>query len=216
MTDIDFEARIEQANALIREAAALLPFDDQPVACVQWVHVDRVRANEYNPNSVPSHEMRLLHTSISQDGFTQPVVTIFDADTDAWIIVDGFHRYSVMRTQRDIFASTHGYLPIVVIDKSIADRIAATVRHNRARGKHSVAGMASLVFQMLDAGEPDEAICNKLGLEAEELARLKHITGFAKLYADHPYTRPVLTQRQVDAKAAYTQAHPDETVPSHI
>lgn len=206
---------VAQANALVAQAAALLPWN-HPIARVRWVHIDQVRANDYNPNAVAMHEMRLLHTSITADGYTQPVVTIHDPDTDRYIIVDGFHRYTVMRTQRDVYDTTGGYLPVVVIDKPLADRIASTVRHNRARGKHSVQGMASLVFKMLDEGEPDEVICNKLGLEPEELARLKHITGFAKLYADHQYSRPVLSQRQVDAKAKYAAEHPDETVPNHF
>jgi hypothetical protein len=214
MTDI--AEQIEQVNALMREAAALLPFKGHPVGCVQWVPIDSVQANDWNPNAVAGSEMRLLHTSIANDGYTQPIVTVYDPDLAKWIIVDGFHRYTVMRTQRDIYDSTLGYLPVVVLYKSVADRMAATVRHNRARGKHSVAGQANLVFRMLDEGKTDAEVCNAIGLEAEELARLKHITGFAKLHMDAAYTRPVLTQRQVDAKAKYAAEHPDEPVPSHI
>lgn len=200
---------------MIRDAYAALPWN-HPVGCVQWVPIEKVSPNDYNPNSVAPQEMRLLHTSISQDGYTQPVVTIYDAERDRYEIVDGYHRYTVMRMHADIAGTTGGYLPVVVIDKPIADRIASTVRHNRARGKHSVNGMSSLVFQMLEAGESDEAICDKIGLEAEELARLKHITGFAKLHADHVYPRAFLTDRQQRAKAAYKREHPDETVPSNI
>ena len=129
------------------------------------------------------------------------------------VIVDGFHRYTTMRRYADIYDSTGGYLPVVVLDKSIADRIASTVRHNRARGKHSVQGMGTLVFNMLREGETDETICNKLGLEAEELARLKHITGYSKLYADIDYSPLVLTKTQVEEKALYKKEHPDEEVP---
>jgi ParB-like chromosome segregation protein Spo0J len=165
---------------------------------------------------VAQQEMKLLHISIEQDGYTQPVVTIYDSARDRYEIVDGYHRYTVMKMHRDIAESTGGYLPVVVIDKPVADRIASTVRHNRARGKHSVAGMSSLVFRMLEEGEPDEVICDKIGLEPEELARLKYITGFAKLHSEHTYPRAFLTDRQQRAKATYKREHPDETIPTNI
>lgn len=209
---------IAEANRLIREAYDVLGFA-HPVGMVQWVHIDHVHANSYNPNAVAHHEMRLLHTSISEDGYTQPVVVIRDPsedDPDRMTIVDGFHRYTIMLRFPDIRETTGGYLPVVIIDKPVADRVASTVRHNRARGKHSVAGMSTLVFTMLDEGEDDATICRKLGLEAEELARLKHITGYAKLHADHEYGRPTLTERQIKVKAQYKADHPDESIPNHI
>lgn len=203
-------------NRAVRDLFDQLPWS-HPVGMVQWVHIDQVHPNGYNPNSVAHHEMRLLHTSIDQDGYTQPVVAIEDENNPGhYEIVDGFHRYTIMRNYRDIYATTGGYLPLVVIDKPLADRIASTVRHNRARGKHSVNGMSSLVFRMLEQGETDEAICNKIGLEAEELVRLKYITGFAKLHMNHEYSRAFLTDRQVKAKAHYKRDHPDEPVPTHI
>lgn len=209
------EVTIDQVNERIRSAAAALPWHD-PVGCVQWIHIDRIQANDYNPNSVAFHEMRLLHVSISEDGYTQPIVAILDPDTDRYVIVDGFHRYTVMRKFEEIHNERHGYLPVVVLDKSISDRMASTVRHNRARGKHSVAGMGSLVFQLLRQGESDADICNKIGLEAEELARLKHVTGFSKLYAGVEYSRPVLITPQLMAKADYQREHPDEHVPTNF
>jgi hypothetical protein len=204
---------VEQVNARLREAYELLPWSD-PVGVVQWVPLDKVQANDYNPNNVAPQEMQLLAVSITADGFTQPVVTVHDVERDRYVIVDGFHRYTVARRYPEISGRTHGYLPVVVIDKPLADRIASTVRHNRARGKHSIAGMSSLVFTMLTEGEDDAVICAKLGLEAEELARLKHITGYSKLFRDHEYARPMLTNRQAREKAAYAEAHPDEHVPS--
>ena len=207
---------VEAANALIREAYELLNREvftkTMPVGRVQWIHIDNVQANDYNPNSVAHQEMKLLHTSISEDGYTQPVVAIFDPSIEKYIIVDGFHRYTTMRKYADVYASTNGYLPVVVLDKPIADRIASTVRHNRARGKHSMQGMSSLVFQMLQEGESSETICNKLGLEAEELARLKHITGYSKLYADIDYSPVVMTKTQLDEKAKYAKANPGEKI----
>lgn len=208
--------RLVEANRLVAEAYSLLEgvFDKpMPVGRVQWIHVDQVQANDYNPNAVAGQEMRLLHTSVSEDGYTQPVVAIYDPAIDKYVIVDGYHRYTVMRKYADIADSTASYLPVVVIDKPIADRIASTVRHNRARGKHSVAGMGNLVFQMLEQGEDDSTICNKLGLEAEELARLKHITGYSKLYASATYSPLVITKSQAEARADYGRAHPDETIP---
>jgi ParB-like chromosome segregation protein Spo0J len=210
-TDLDIATRVARANQLVKEAAALLPWND-PIAAVQWILVDQVQANDYNPNAVAHQEMKLLHTSISEDGYTQPVVAIHDPQVDKHIIVDGYHRYTVMRKYDDIAAATHGYLPVVVLDKPIADRMASTIRHNRARGKHSVAGMGSLIFAMLAAGDSDEEICNKLGMEPEELARLKHITGYSKLYKDATYTPLVMSKTQAEAKAAYALANPDEKV----
>lgn len=212
---------VERYNSAVRAAYDELCdlgmiSSEMPVAAVRLIHIDRVQANDYNPNSVATQEMRLLYTSIEQDGYTQPVVTIYDPEIDKYVIVDGFHRYTTMRTQRDIYDRFKGYLPVVVIDKPIADRVASTVRHNRARGKHSVAGMSSLVFTMLREGESDETICNKIGLEAEELQRLKYITGFAKLFESHQYGQPVLGETQVRIKRKYKQEHPDEHVPTNI
>lgn len=210
--------KVERANALVREAYALLEevfSGPMPVGRVQWFPIERVQANDYNPNSVAMQEMRLLHTSISEDGYTMPVVAVYDEKLDKAVIVDGYHRYTTMRKFADVHDSTAGYLPVSIIDKPVEDRIASTVRHNRARGKHSVAGMSNLVFQMLAEGETDESICNKLGLEAEELARLKHITGYSKLYASQQeYSKVMLNDAQIKAKAQYKKENPDEHVPN--
>ena len=171
--------------------------DDHPVSRVIWVPIEQVSPNDYNPNSVAPRELKLLYTSIRHDGFTQPIVTVYDEDRDRYVIVDGFHRYHVARTHPDILAATEGAVPIVVIDKGENDRMASTVRHNRARGRHSVSGMSSMVFQMLEGGWEDHAICNELGMEPEELLRLKHITGFSKLFASADYNRAWETRKQI-------------------
>jgi len=181
---------------------------DQPVDDVRWVPLEQVQANDYNPNSVAINEMRLLTTSILHDGYTQPVVTIFDESLQKYIIVDGFHRYSVMRSNGEIRARTHGKLPVVVIDKPINDRMASTIRHNRARGKHSVSGMGNMVFKLLDNGWSDAAICTELGLETDELVRLKHVTGFSKLFENVEYSRAWETRLQSQLKANYLKEHP--------
>ena len=221
--DPELQAVVDEYNRLIE--AAYAPLEGtvletvMPVAKVKLIHISQVQANDYNPNSVAHQEMNLLHTSISEDGYTQPVVSIWDPEAGPdrkgrYIIVDGFHRFTTMRRYEDIYQNSSGYLPVVVLEKDIADRIASTVRHNRARGKHSVQGMGTLVFQMLEAGENDETICKKLGLEAEELARLKHITGYSKLYKDVEYGPVILGKTQLEAKAAYKKEHPNEHVPA--
>jgi ParB-like chromosome segregation protein Spo0J len=183
----------------------LSPLKSQPVDYVRWVPIEKVTPNDYNPNSVAKVEMKLLYTSIAHDGYTQPVVTIYDAERDKYVIVDGFHRYFVCKNNPDILARNQGRLPVVVIDKPVNDRMASTVRHNRARGKHSVDGMASMVFQMLDNGWDEAAICNELGMEPEEVLRLKHITGFSKLFSDVEYKRAWTTRRQMQIRRAFKE-----------
>jgi len=193
----------QAGNELRRALHEATPLRDQPVGLVLWVPIEMVSPNDYNPNSVAKIEMGLLYTSVKHDGYTQPVVTIWDEEQQLYIIVDGFHRYYTMKTRPDILAWTGGLLPIVVITKDINDRMASTVRHNRARGKHSVNGMANMVFQMLDNGWADEDICNHLGMSPEELLRLKHITGFSKLFEDVEYRRAWVTDRQIKIKRAF-------------
>lgn len=142
---------------------------DQPISEVQWIPIQKVYANDYNPNSVATQEMKLLYVSVKKDGYTQPVVTIYDEKKDRYVIVDGFHRYSIMRRYKDIYDSCEGKLPCVVLKgKTMNDRMASTIRHNRARGKHSVTGMSNIVMEMLMNGASDLEICNELGMEEEE------------------------------------------------
>lgn len=180
--------------------------DSHPVSKVKWVEIEKVIANDYNPNCVAKNEMRLLKVSIQHDGYTQPIVTIYDEEKDKYVIVDGFHRYSVMRTDKEIYDSTGGLLPIVVIEKSINDRMASTIRHNRARGKHTITGMANMVFKMLENGWDDISICKELGLEADELVRLKHVTGFSKLFQNVEYKRAWETNHQIVIRRKYEES----------
>ena len=203
------------ANVAIKDALhQLSPLASQPVDNVRWVPIDMVTPNDYNPNSVAGKEMGLLYHSIKQDGYTQPVVTIWDDALQKYVIVDGFHRYFTCKNNPDILERNQGRLPIVVIAKDINDRMASTVRHNRARGKHSIAGMSNMVFQMLDNGWEDAAICNELGMEPEELIRLKHLTGFSKLFKDVEYKKAWMTRKQILAKKQWEEkqsAPADET-----
>ena len=179
------------------------PLKGQPVNRIKWVDVNKVSPNDYNPNSVAKKEMGLLYTSILHDGYTQPVVTIYDEVKDKYIIIDGFHRYFTCKTNKDILDRNKGRLPIVVLNKDINDRMASTVRHNRARGMHSVTGMSSMVFNMLENGWEDVDICNELGMSVEELVKLKHITGFSKLFEDKEYSKSWQTKNQLLLKKKY-------------
>lgn len=175
----------------------------EPIDNVLWVPIEEVQANNYNPNAVAKNEMRLLYVSILHDGITQPIVTIRDEALGKYVIVDGFHRYSTIRLNPDLLARTDGMVPIVVIEKSVNERMASTIRHNRARGKHSVNGMSNVVFSMLENGVSDEQVCNELGLEPDELLRLKHITGFAKLFENVEYRMAWETRKQVKFRKDY-------------
>ena len=175
----------------------------QPISFVKWIPLDKVEPNDYNPNSVAKVEMGLLYKSIKHDGYTQPIVTIYDAEKDKYVIVDGFHRYFTCKNNKDIYELNKGHLPCVVIEKDINERMAATVRHNRARGEHSVTGMANMVFEMLQNGWTDEKICNHLGMEPEEILKLKHITGFSKLFQDVNYNKSWETKNQIALRINY-------------
>lgn len=179
--------KVEALNAARRALHEVSPFRSEPVDLVTWIPNDRVTANEYNPNKVASPEMQLLHRSIKEDGYTQPIVT-FPAG-EAAIVVDGFHRHRVGKEKADVRDRVHGYLPVVGIDKPLAERMASTVRHNRARGKHQVDLMSEMVVKLVNLGQSDQAIARQLGLTADELIRLKAQTGIAALFANQPFSR---------------------------
>lgn len=194
------DLRSKYSDNEIKEELHSQSGNSNPVDLIKWVPIEDVQANDYNPNSVAINEMRLLHLSIKNDGYTQPVVTIWDETLKKYVIIDGFHRYTTCRLNKDIQEMTGGCIPVVVLKKNINERMAATVRHNRARGKHSINGMSNMVFKMLQGGKSDSEICNELGLESQELVRLKHITGFSKLYENHEYNRAWETARQMEVR----------------
>ncbi len=181
-----------------------------PVSFVRWVPIEQVTPNDYNPNRVASVELGLLLKSIEHDGYTQPVVTVWDEEQGLYVIVDGFHRYFVMQRSAELRRRTGGHLPIVVLEKNITERMASTVRHNRARGKHSLNGMANMVYAMLEQGESDADVCNALGLEPEELLKLKHVTGYSKLYEDATYSRAWVGPNQIEVQKRYERESPSE------
>jgi len=159
-----------------------------PVYNVLCVPIDKVKANDYNPNKVAPPEMELLETSIWEDGYTQPVVTYYDAEKDVYIVVDGFHRYLTIKNSRRIFEREKGMLPIVVINKDLGNRIASTIRHNRARGSHNVELMSTIVAELVEMGKGDPWICKHIGMSPDELLRMKQITGLASLFANRDFS----------------------------
>jgi ParB-like chromosome segregation protein Spo0J len=159
-----------------------------PVYGVIPVHLDKIQANDYNPNSVAPPEMALLETSIWEDGYTMPVVCFYDEVNDKYIVVDGFHRLSVLKTSKRIFDREKGMLPVSVIDKDLSDRMASTIRHNRARGSHSIDLMSTIVSELVEMGKGDAWICKHIGMSKDELLRMKQITGLASLFQNKSFS----------------------------
>lgn len=176
-----------------------------PVCNVIRVPISQVVPNNYNPNSQQSQEIHLLYVSILEDGYTQPVVCIFNDETKMYEIVDGFHRYRVMKEFHDIYEANEGLLPIVVIKTSINDKMASTVRHNRARGKHSAVGMTNIVSEMLKNGATKEEIQSSLGMSDEEYKRLIVSNGILSLYENVDYSMSWLTKKQVMIKTQHVK-----------
>jgi ParB-like chromosome segregation protein Spo0J len=159
-----------------------------PVYNVIAVPIDKVRANDYNPNAVAPPEMELLETSIWEDGYTQPVVVVYDAESDVYVVVDGFHRFKILRDSPRIREREKGMLPVVVLNKDMSDRMASTIRHNRARGTHNIELMSTIVAELVEMGKGDAWICKHIGMSKDELLRLKQITGVAALFANDEFS----------------------------
>jgi ParB-like chromosome segregation protein Spo0J len=183
--------RIDALNDVRIKLHEVSPMREQPVDCVLWVKSDTVRGNDYNPNHVAPPEMRLLRHSIAANGYTMPIVT-HASDDAVSEIVDGFHRHRVGRDDSEIRERCHGRLPVTRIraDRSdVGARIAATIEHNRARGEHRVDSMSEVVRMLYDQGWSEQKIMKELGMEADEVLRLKQMTGLAELFADREYSK---------------------------
>jgi quercetin dioxygenase-like cupin family protein len=159
-----------------------------PVYDVKSVPITQVTANDYNPNSVAPPEMALLETSIWEDGYTQPVVTVYDRENDKYVVIDGFHRFLTLMNSERIKEREKGMLPVVVLDKEMGDRMASTIRHNRARGSHNIELMSTIVSELVEMGKGDRWICQHIGMSADELLRMKQITGVAALFANKDFS----------------------------
>nr|DAY44850.1 MAG TPA: chromosome partitioning protein [Caudoviricetes sp.] len=160
-----------------------------PVYNIRRVPIDKIQANAYNPNSVAPPEMKLLYKSILEDGYTMPIVCYYLEDQDKYEIVDGFHRYTTMLQHKDIYDREGGCLPVSIIDKPISDRMASTIRHNRARGSHDIGLMTNIVSELVESGMSDAWILRNIGMDADELLRLKQISGLASLFKDREFSQ---------------------------
>lgn len=189
LADLPDDDRMDVINAIRLALHEHSPMKDEPVDCVLWVDAEQVQANDYNPNVVAPPEMRLLQRSIMEDGYTQPIVT-WPVD-GAYEVVDGFHRHRVGKEVRAVATRVRGRLPVAVIrpDRTgKSDRMAATIRHNRARGVHTVEGMSDIVLELAKRGKSDEWIARELGMQPDEVLRLKQVQGLAELFADEEFS----------------------------
>ena len=161
-----------------------------PVYNVKRVPIEKIHANRYNPNHVAKPEMDLLYQSIKIDGYTMPIVCDYDEKTDSYEIVDGFHRYTIMREHKDIYERENGCLPVVTTyNTDISDKMASTIRHNRARGSHDIELMSNIVSELVQAGMSDAWISKNIGMDLDEILRLKQITGLAALFKDKEFSK---------------------------
>lgn len=186
---LDLDDKITLINSVKLKLHEHSPFRNEPVDCVLWKRAEAVEANDYNPNSVAPPEMKLLEHSISEDGYTQPIVAW--ARGGVFEVVDGFHRNRVGRESKKIKERIKGYLPLVVINDSqtdLGDRMASTIRHNRARGKHRVEAMSEIVVDLKRRNWSDEKIAKNLGMDPDEVLRLCQITGLAEMFADREFS----------------------------
>ena len=182
----DLDRRVAVYNRIVALASAYLNIP-HPVTCPQLVRVEQVRGNEYNPNKVAPPEMRLLTLSIEKDGMTMPVVVA--DDKEGWVVLDGFHRRQVVKTKANVRQSLGGYLPIVRLNKNLEDRITSTVRHNMARGAHQVELTAKLVTLLRGHNWTNERIGKELGMDPDEVLRLKQMQGLAEAFSNREFSR---------------------------
>lgn len=190
INNLDFDEKVDAINEVRSCIHAISPFNNEPVDFVKWVKNSCVYQNDYNPNSVAPPEMELLRLSIYEDGYTQPIVSMPDND-NAFEVIDGFHRHRVGKECSDIQDKIFGYLPIVQIrekQKDKSSRMASTIRHNRARGKHKVESMSDIVIELSRRNWSDEKIAKNLGMDADEVLRLKQISGLADMFSDEDFS----------------------------
>jgi len=188
LADLPVQDRIDALNEIRRALHQLSPLAEHPIDCVLWVPADSVHGNAYNPNSVAPPEMRLLERSIEADGYTQPIVAWEDGDQLE--VVDGFHRHLVGKSPA-VSERLHGRLPVTIANADrtdLPDRMASTIRHNRARGEHSVAGMSEIVLELARRGKTDEWIGRELGMDQDEVRRLRQVGGLAEMFADDEFS----------------------------
>lgn len=190
LDDMELDQKVEAINQIKMELNNHSPFTSEPVDCVIWVKNETVHANDYNPNSVAPKEMDLLKRSILQDGYTQPIVSWVNGES--YEVVDGFHRNRVGKEFDEVKERVHGYLPVTVINENRldkGDRMASTIRHNRARGAHKVESMSEIVIDLKKRNWSDKKIAKELGMEQDEVLRLAQISGLAEMFADSDFSQ---------------------------
>ena len=186
LAPMELDEKVLALNRIREALSESSPFDD-PVDLVLWIPADNVQANDYNPNLVAPDEMELLYTSIRLDDFTQPIVS-YQIDDDHYEITDGFHRNKIGRYP-DIAEKHYGYLPLSIIDKPLDERIGSTIRHNRARGTHQIRSMSDIVVTLTQMGWSDEKIGQNLGMEMDEIIRLKQVSGLKEAFQNHEFSK---------------------------
>ena len=187
---LSFEEKVKTINSIRDALHEYSPFASEPVDCVQWIPFDQLIANDYNPNKVAPPEMKLLEHSISSDGFTQPIVAW--KKEEIYEVVDGFHRHRVGKECSGVTERIRGYLPIAIINhgrEERGDRIASTIRHNRARGKHTIDGMSEIVVELRRRNWSEEKIGRELGMDPDEVLRLAQISGLAEMFSDKEFSQ---------------------------
>jgi len=188
INDLSFDEKVAAINSIRKKIHELSPFKSCPVDFVEWIKNDLVHANDYNPNSVAPPEMKLLERSIEADGYTQPIVTW---PNNGYEVVDGFHRTRVAKECEPVRNRVHGYIPVAVVKNDRTDRndrIASTIRHNRARGKHAVSSMSDIVVELKRRNWSDTKIAKELGMDSDEVLRLSQISGLAEMFSDRAFT----------------------------
>jgi ParB-like chromosome segregation protein Spo0J len=200
LSNMDLDNKVNAINEIKLALHEISPFKSEPVDCVLWVKNETVYANDYNPNSVAPPEMELLRLSISNDGYTQPIVSM-DNNDGTREVIDGFHRNRVGKECKDIQSRVFGYLPVVTIresQKGQNDRVASTIRHNRARGKHKVESMSDIVVDLKRRNWSDEKICKELGMDRDEVLRLTQISGLIEMFSDKEFSMAWEPEREND------------------
>ncbi len=191
IASMDLDDKVEAINYIREAIHNESPFKTEPVDFVRWIKNDKVGANDYNPNSVAPPEMELLRLSIANDGYTQPIVSWLHSDKVEFEVIDGFHRHRVGKECEEIQDRVHGYLPLVAISEGREgrnDRIASTIRHNRARGKHKVDSMSEIVIELKRRNWSPKKIGTQLGMDQDEVLRLVQIRGLAEMFADQEFS----------------------------
>ncbi|RFU92796.1 MULTISPECIES: IbrB-like domain-containing protein [Citrobacter] len=188
LSELPEKERIEAINEFRIAIHSVSPFREEPVDCVLWVEGNHITPNDYNPNNVAPPEKRLLLKSIEADGFTQPIVVVHSTEEE-YEIIDGFHRHELGKSKPSLRSRLKGYLPITCLQRERHERMAATIRHNRARGRHQIHAMSEIVRELSLLGWSEEKIGKDLGMDRDEVLRLKQINGLQELFADRRFSK---------------------------